>query len=96
MPRLRIVGRRRDRELSGCAKSSGTPKKIRPQSERRDDGVDADRRGRDGQREQDGDERRRRADEQLERALPALPLDRAPGAEQRRRPDPISPAPRAR
>ena len=43
--------------------------------------------GRDGQREEDGDERRRRADQQLERALPALPLDRAARAEERRRPD---------
>ncbi len=58
-----------------------------PPGERRHDRVDADRRGRDRQREEDGDERWRRADQQLEGALPALPLDRTARPEQGRRPD---------
>ena len=32
MPRLRIVAGRATASWSGCTKSSGTPKKMRPQS----------------------------------------------------------------
>ena len=73
------------REVERHAEEEAAP------GERRDDGVDPDRRGRDRERQEDGDERRRRPDHQLERPLPALPLDRAAGAEQRRRPDPHQP-----
>ena len=49
--------------------------------------VEADRRRRDRHRQDDEDERRRHADHILERPLPALPLDQAARAEERRRPD---------
>ena len=68
---------------------NGIPNANRPQSSVEIERVDADRRGRDRQRQDEQDERRRRGDDQLERPLPALPLDRAARAEQRRRPDPV-------
>ena len=55
--------------------------------QRRGQRVEADRGRRDRQRQHDPDERRRHRDRVLERPLPALPLDRAAGAEERRRPD---------